>query len=61
MTKQSFSKAALHKKVAQLKRYRQFLPFEQRRLDILNTAVKKAAQRVDFFDKILIPRTKLTS
>lgn len=33
---------------------------EQRRLDILDAAVKKVTQRVNFFDKILIPRAKQT-
>jgi len=32
----------------------------QRRLDILNAAVKKVTQRVNYFDKILIPRAKQT-
>jgi len=36
------------------------LRIEQRRLDILNSAVKKVTQRVNFFDKILIPRAKQT-
>lgn len=36
------------------------LRIEQRRLDILNTAVKKVTQRVNFFDKILIPRAQQT-
>jgi len=36
------------------------LRIEQRRFDILNAAVKKVTQRVNFFDKILIPRAKKT-
>ncbi len=36
------------------------LRIEQRRLEILNIAVKKVTQRVNFFDKILIPRTQQT-
>lgn len=32
----------------------------QRRLDILDAAVKKVTQRVNFFDKILIPRAQQT-
>jgi V/A-type H+-transporting ATPase subunit D len=36
------------------------LQIVQRRLDILNAAVKKVTQRVNFFDKILIPRAKQT-
>ena len=36
------------------------LLIEQRRLDILNAAVKKVTQRVNFFDKILIPKAKQT-
>lgn len=58
MARQSFSKAALHKEIAQLKRYQQFLSFEQWRLVILNTAVKTVAQQKGFYDKILIPITK---
>lgn len=34
------------------------LQVEQRRLDILDAAVKKVTQRVNFFDKILIPRAQ---
>jgi len=58
MARQLFSKAALHKEIAQLKRYQQLLPFEQWRQDILNTAVKTVAQQKVLFGKILIPRTK---
>lgn len=36
------------------------LRIEQRRLDILNAAVKKVTQRVNFFDKILIPKAQQT-
>jgi V/A-type H+-transporting ATPase subunit D len=31
---------------------------QQRRLDILDAAVKKITQRVNLFDKVLIPRTR---
>ena len=34
------------------------LKINQRRLQILQAAVKKVSQRVNFFDKILIPRAK---
>jgi len=34
------------------------LQIEQQRLDLLDAAVKKVTQRVNFFDKILIPRAK---
>ncbi len=34
------------------------LKINQHRLEILRTAVKKVTQRVNFFDKILIPRAK---
>lgn len=36
------------------------LRIEQRRLDILDAAVKKVTQRVNFFDKILIPKAQQT-
>jgi V/A-type H+/Na+-transporting ATPase subunit D len=36
------------------------LQIAQRRLDIINAAVKKVTQRVNFFDKILIPRAEQT-
>ena len=36
------------------------LQIAQRRLAILDAAVKKVTQRVNFFDKILIPRAKQT-
>jgi len=36
------------------------LQIARRRLDILDAAVKKVTQRVNFFDKILIPRAKQT-
>jgi V/A-type H+/Na+-transporting ATPase subunit D len=36
------------------------LQIAQKRLDILEAAVKKVTQRVNFFDKILIPRAKQT-
>ncbi|MGD0958639.1 MAG: V-type ATP synthase subunit D [Methylomonas sp.] len=36
------------------------LRIEQRRFDLLNAAVKKVTQRVNFFDKILIPKAKRT-
>ncbi|MDD4916053.1 MAG: V-type ATP synthase subunit D [Methylococcales bacterium] len=36
------------------------LSIEQRRFDILDAAVKKVTQRVNFFDKILIPRAEKT-
>jgi V/A-type H+-transporting ATPase subunit D len=32
--------------------------FERRRLDILQLAVKRVTQRVNLFDKVLIPRTR---
>lgn len=37
------------------------LLIEQRRFDILHAAVKKVTQRVNFFDKILIPEQKKRS
>ncbi len=37
---------------------RLMLKINQRRLEILQAAVKKVTQRVNFFDKILIPRAK---
>jgi V/A-type H+-transporting ATPase subunit D len=49
--------------VTQLKRMLELkvqLLIVQRSLDILNAAVKKVTQRVNFFDKILIPRAKQT-
>lgn len=36
------------------------LSVEQRRLEILQAAVKKVTQRVNFFDKIMIPRARQT-
>lgn len=36
------------------------LKIEQRRLEILQAAVKKVTQRVNFFDKIMIPRAQQT-
>ncbi|MFA5984042.1 MAG: V-type ATP synthase subunit D [Methylococcaceae bacterium] len=36
------------------------LNIEQRRLDILNKALKKVTQRYNFFDKIMIPRAQQT-
>ncbi|TAL52457.1 MAG: V-type ATP synthase subunit D [Methylovulum sp.] len=49
--------------VIQLKRMLELkvrLRINQRRLDILDAAVKKVTQRVNFFDKILIPRAQQT-
>jgi len=44
--------------IKQMLEFKLALKINQRRLQILQAAVKKVSQRVNFFDKILIPRAK---
>ena len=49
---------ALADLLAQILELRVRIAVEERRLDILEDAVKKITQRVNLFDKVLIPRTR---